>query len=369
MLIVEDSKDLLWEHMVSYHSSRIKQDYIFKLGKSFKAYDAEQTRHVANTTADRSVVDAALSALRDLLFNNLPNDLSTFDKHTKLIVASYDLRREAAVEEALNSGASSTPRSRTLWSSICLFSRVRVAYRTFIEIAQTLPSFGHVRFVLIPRPAVSLKPPQRPATLKQTLGMLMLDLNLSITKEVLGNDWYVSKTEEKFKRLQKQNLNVHAEVQMLIALAANEPVKSNLFPYFGCSKLSCFMCSRFIQAYGRFTTRGCHGHLFKPWTVPNTDGLLPGQPDRIAKALVSVQNELKKKLKESIKTHIPHERTSVVGGSSIVSEWPEKTSSRRSQIDQLSAQGAQERVLESFRRSVMLQVLDVADSCPYQTPV
>ncbi|KAI4657951.1 uncharacterized protein J4E78_006341 [Alternaria triticimaculans] len=73
---VEDSKDLLWEHMVSYHSSRIKQDYIFKLGKSFKAYDAEQTRHVANTTADRSVVDAALSALRDLLFNNLPNDLN-----------------------------------------------------------------------------------------------------------------------------------------------------------------------------------------------------------------------------------------------------------------------------------------------------
>ena len=355
--------------MVSYHSSRIKQDYIFKLRRSFEAYDAEQTRHVANTTVDRSVVDAALSTLRNLLFNALSSDVSTFDKHTKLVVASYDLRREAAVEEALNSGASSTMRSRTLWSSICLSSRVRVAYRTFIQIAQTLPSFGHINFVLVPRPVVSLKPPQRPATLKQTLGMLMLDLNPSITKEVLGSDWTVSKTEERFNKVQKHDFNVHAEVQMLMVLAANESVKSTLFPYFGCSKLSCFMCSRFIQAYGRFTTRGCHGHLFKPWTIPNTDGLLPGQPDRIAKALVSVQNELKKKLKELVKTHIPHERTSVVGGSSIVSEWPEKTSSRRSQIDQLSAKGAQERVLESFRRSVMLQVLDVADFCSYQTPV
>jgi len=348
--------------MVSYHSNRIKKDYILKLEKSFKAYDAEQTRHIANTTADRSVVNAALSALRDILLNDLPSDISTFDKHTQLIVASYDLRRDAAVEGALNSRASSTLESRKLWSSICLFSRIRVAYRTFIEIAQTLPSFGRIKFVLVPRPAVSLKPPQRPATLKQTLGMLELDLNSNITKELLGNDWNVSKTEERFKSLQKQNLNVHAEVQMLIALAANESVKSDLFPYFGCSKLSCFMCSGFIQAYGRFTTRGCHGRLFKPWTVPNADGLLPGQPDRIAKALVSVQNELKKKLRESIKTHIPHERTSVVGGSSIMSEWPEKTSSRRSQIDQFRARGVHDRVLERFRRSVMLRILGVADS-------
>jgi len=365
VLIVQGSKDVLWEHMVSYHSSRIKQDYIPNLRQSFKAYDAEQTRHVANTTPDRSVVDAELSALRDILFNNLPNDISTFNKHKKLIVASYDLRREAAVEEALNSGASSSLKSRTLWISICLFSRVRVAYRTFIEIAQTLPSFGHIKFVLVPRPAVSPKPPQRPATLKQTLGMLKLDLNLNITKKVLGNDWTVGKTEERFKNLQKQNLNVHAEVQMLIALATNESVKSDLFPYFGCSKLSCFMCSRFIQAYGRFTTRGCHGRLFKQWTVPNADGLLPGQSDRIARALVSVQKELKKKLKESIETHIRHERTSVVGGSSIVSKWPENTPSRRSQIDQMEAKGVHEKVLERFRRSVMLQILDVAGSCSY----
>ncbi|KAI4933930.1 uncharacterized protein J4E92_003600 [Alternaria infectoria] len=309
---VQDSQDLLWEHMVSYHSSRIKQDYIPKLRRGFEAYDAEQTQHATNTTAARPVVDAALSALRDILLNDLPSDTSTFDKHTKLIVASYDLRREAIDEEALNSRASSTLGSRKLWSSIYLFSRVRVAYRTFIEIAQTLPSFGCIKFVLVSRPAVSLKPPQRPATLKQTLGMLKLDFNSNITKELLGNDWKVSKTEERFKSLQKQNLNVHAEVQMLIALAANESVKSDLFPYFGCSKLSCFMCSRFIQAYGRFTTRGCHGHLFKPWTVPNTDGLLPGQPDRIAKALVAVQNELKKKLKESIKEDLIPEEEEVL---------------------------------------------------------
>lgn len=341
--------------MVSYHSRRIKQDYISDLRLSFKAYDAERKRHDASTTADQSVVEVALSALHDLLFNDLPSETSTFDNHTKLIVASYNLRRETAVEGALNSRASSTLGSRKLWRSICLFSRIRVAYHTFIETGQTLPSFAHVSFILVRRPNVAPNPPQRPTTLKQTFGVLKLDLNSNITKEVLGKDWTVSKTEDRFKKLQKQNLNVHAEVQMLIVLAANEPVKSDLFPYFGCSKLSCFMCSHFIQAYGRFTTRGCHGRLFKPWTVPNADGLLPGQTDRIARALVSVQKELKKKLKESIETHVRHEQTSVVGGSSIVSEWPEKTSSRRSQIDQLRAKGVHERVLESFRRSVIFQ--------------
>jgi hypothetical protein len=342
--------------MVLNHRQRIKQNYIPDLRKSFKAYDADQTRCISNITADQQVHEAALSTLRDLLFKDPPSDMSTLNKHTELIVASYNLRRESSVEEALNGPTDGTLTSRKLWRSICLFSRLRVAYHTFIEISQTLPSFAQVKFVLVPRPCTPLNPPQRTATLKQTFGMLKLDLSTNTTREILGTNWDIRKTEDRFKKLQEQPLNVHAEVQMLMFMAANEPVKSGLFPYFGCSKLSCFMCSQFIQGYGRLNTRGCHGRLFKPWTVPKTDGLLPGQVDRIETALVSVQKKLKKKLRESIEAHVQQERTSVVGGSSIVSEMREEGSSRRSQIDQLRAKGVHERVLESFRRSVMLQI-------------
>lgn len=99
-----------------------------------------------------------------------------------------------------------------------------------------------------------------------------------------------------------------------------------LFPYLGCSKLSCFMCNHFIQSYGQFTTRGSHGRLFKPWTVPPLDSLQHGQANRIVKALISVQEEVKKKLKEPFKSRVLLERTSVIGGSSVLAGHQEELS-------------------------------------------
>ena len=135
-----------------------------------------------------------------------------------------------------------------------------------------------------------------------------------------------------------------------MSLNTNRSSTSGLFPYFGCSKLSCFMCNRFIQSYGRFTTRGCHGRLFKPWTVPSVDRLLPGQADRTAKALILVQKEVKKKLKASVEGHTWHERTSVIGGSSVLGGRQEERSQRQLQIDRLRMKAERDRVAEMFRR-------------------
>lgn len=137
---------------------------------------------------------------------------------------------------------------------------------------------------------------------------------------------------------------------MLMSLNTNESSTSGLFPYFGSSKLSCFMCSRFIQSYGRFTTRGCHGRLFKLRTVPSVDRLLPGQADRTAKALILVQKEVKKKLKASVAGHIGHERTSAIGGSSVLSTRHEERSQRQLQIDRVRMKAERDRVADMFRR-------------------
>ena len=336
--------------MVLYHQNRIEHSYIPDLRASFKAYDAIRKGNGINTRDNCSVSDATLSILRNLLFDCNINGTSALEKHKSLVIASYDLRRTRSIEEVLNSSPSATPKSKSLWWNICLLARLRLAFQNFKDIALTLPNFERVTIVLVLRPLVPVNPSQRPLNLKQTFDILQLDLGPATTKAVLGLNWTVANLEREFAKRQNQKPNVHAEVQMLMSLNTNELSTSGLFPYFGCSKLSCFMCNRFLQSDGRFTTRGCHGRLFKPWTVPNLDRLLPGEADRTVKTLMFVQKEVKKKLKASVEGHIRHERTSVIGGSSVLDCRQEERSKRQLQIDRLKMKADRDRVAEMFRR-------------------
>ena len=340
----------LWEEMVLYHQNRIEHSYIPNLRASFKAYDAVRRRSDTSTLENSSVSDAALSVLRTLLFDHNTNGISTLEKHTRLVISLYNLRRTRNIEEVLYSSPSATSRSKSLWLDICLLARLRVAFQNFKDIALTLPSFEQVTINLVLCPLPPANPSQCPLNLKQTFGILQLDLGPATTKAILGQNWTVAKNERNFAKRQKQRPSIHAEVQMLMSLNTNESSISSLIPYFGCSKLSCFLCHRFVESYGRFTTRGCHGRLFKPWTVPGGDRLLPGRADLTAKALILVQKEVKEKLKASVEGHIPHERTSVIGGSSIFGLQQEERSQRQIQIAQLRMKTEQDRVAEMFKR-------------------
>lgn len=84
--------------------------------------------------------------------------------------------------------------------------------------------------------------------------------------------------------------------------------------------------------------------------MPHVDRLEPGQADRTAKALLSVQKEIKKKLKASVEGHIQHERTSILGSSSVASSLQEERSQRQLQIDRLKIKGERDRFTEMFKR-------------------
>lgn len=339
--------------MVSYHQNRIEQSYIPALRASFKAYDAGAVhgKNDTNASEDSSALDATISGFRNLLFESNIEGTSILEKYARLVIASYDLRRTRKIEEALYTSPSATSKAKNLWINICLFARLRVAFQKFKEITLILPSFQKVTIILVPRPLPPAKPSQkRLLNLKQTFDILKLDLSPATTKAVLGRSRTIGKIESEFAKRQRQKLNVHAEVQMLMFLNPNESSTTALFPYLGCSKLSCFMCDRFIRSYGRLTTRGCHGHLFKPWTVASVDRLPPDQADRTAKALIRTQKEVKKELKASIEGHIRHERTSVIGGSSVLSVRQEERSQRQLQIDHLRMKAERDRVGELFRR-------------------
>jgi hypothetical protein len=317
---------------------------------SFKAYDAIRKWNDTITSENSSDPGNILSVLQNLLFDRNTNGASILEKHTRLVIASYDVRRTSNIEKALHSSAGATPESKRLWFDICLLARLRVAFQKFKEITLKLPSFEQVTIILVPRPVTSKDLSQRELSLKETFDILQLNLSPATTKAVLGESWTLARIERDFAKRQRQKPKIHAEVQLMMFLNTIKSSTSAFFPYLGCSKLSCFMCNRFIQSYGQITTRGCHGRLFKPWTVPSENHLLPGYANRTAKALLFVQKEVEKKLKDSIDGHVRHERTSVIGGSSILGDQKEQPSQRQLQIDRLKMISERSRVAEMFRR-------------------
>ncbi|MCJ1316750.1 hypothetical protein MMC15_002071 [Xylographa vitiligo] len=185
---IDQSEVLLWEETVLYHQKRIEHSYIPNLRASFKAYDAIRRRNDINSPENISVSDAPLSVLRTLLFDPNSNGTSTLEKHMRLVIASYNLRRTRNIEEILYSSTSATFRSKSLWLDICLLARLRVAFQNFKDIALTLPSFEQVTIILVLRTLAPASPSQRPLNLNQTFGILQLDLSPATIKAVLGQN-------------------------------------------------------------------------------------------------------------------------------------------------------------------------------------
>lgn len=340
----------MWEKLVAFQQNRIECNYIPDLRASFKSYDSTRVRSNADTAHVESESHAALSTLRNLLFGSDLNHETKLEKHMAIGVECHNIRHIACVKEELHSSPKANPKSKGLWVNICLLARLRLALEIFKEISVKLPSFETLNIRPVSLSLAPSNPPQNPLTLKKTFSLLQLDLGPDTVKAVLGMNRAVTKIEREFSKRQKQKLNIHAEVQMLIVLNSSESTVSDVFPYFGCSKLSCFMCYHLIKSYGEYRTRGTHGRLFKPWTVPNTSQLISEKVRRIAEALIVVQNEVVKKLVSSVKENIQHQRTSVVGGSTVMSEFEKEHVARQLQVDRLRLKVERDRVAEMFRR-------------------
>lgn len=333
--------------MLSYHQGRINNDYIPSLRASFKDYNTMENN---SSSGNHSALDDELSVLKKLTFDATKPGQTAIDKYDKLVTAAYNLRMKKSVEEVLQSSAGGNTKMKKLWVDICLLARLRVTFQKFEEIALKLPSFSNITIILLPRDLVSVKPPERPLSLKQTFDILKLSLDSTTVKTIIGQRWSIDRVEREFLKRQKQKLNIHAEVQMLLFLCCNEPLVDALLPYLGCSKLSCFMCDRLLHFHGRFITRGCHGRLFRPWTIPEAAGLRVGQSDQIAGAVIQLQKDLKKELKSMVKKSERREKTSAIGGSSILSAHWSEGSERQSYLERRKLKAEQERVTEMFKR-------------------
>ncbi|KAH8929849.1 hypothetical protein BT69DRAFT_1328346 [Atractiella rhizophila] len=92
---------------------------------------------------------------------------------------------------------------------------------------------------------------------------------------------------------EKRANHVHAEIQIVFHLASASSV--NLFPYIGCSKLSCVLCDRFLASLpgelSGLKTQGCHGKFYPKWTLP-TDSSPPwllGTKQRFREKILGIE--------------------------------------------------------------------------------
>ncbi|QRD93259.1 hypothetical protein F9C07_2077189 [Aspergillus flavus] len=78
--------------------------------------------------------------------------------------------------------------------------------------------------------------------------------------------------------------------------------------------------------------------------------MTPGSWEKISNALIQLQRRLKKELKAEIKKEISQEKTSVVGGSSILTNHDPSSARRKADIERVRIKAEQNRVAEAFKR-------------------
>lgn len=334
--------------MLEYQHDRLEENYIPNLRSSLKGCNGLFEIRI-NDNFHSALGE--VSDLRKLTFNMNDFGEGLLHRHSRLVRKAFDIRMMNTVQELLQTSIHATPKSRKLWDSICFLGKLKVVFENFKQTAVELPSFCKVSIHLIPYDVATVHSALTGAiTLKQVFDLLKLPLNESTAKIVVGQKWSLKKVKQEFAKQQKQKFNVHAEVQMLLFFSRRGEGFGELLPYFGCSKYSCFMCSHFLRAHGKIKTRGCHGRVFKPWTVPEEIGLGYGQGEKLANALIQVQKDLKKELKSEVPKVMRHVKTSVIGGSSVFTENDAVDGRRKKDLEKMRLKAEQDRVADRFRR-------------------
>ena len=119
------------------------------------------------------------------------------------------------------------------------------------------PGFSRLSIVIVRTSA----PRPHPITLLssgEATKCLGLSLNPPSVRNVVGAKFSVISAERAFKQLQRNMsqkcLPTHAEIQLILHFAKVinvETMEGEIYPYIGCSKLSCFLCTSFLKSFGR----------------------------------------------------------------------------------------------------------------------
>ncbi|KAL7806178.1 hypothetical protein V8C26DRAFT_416942 [Trichoderma gracile] len=277
------------------------------------------------TLADRAPsLLSRLEGLRSLI--DLVTHSPSQDSIEKLIQSAHDAYRSYN-EHDFKEITSNLANTRSLRDALGYLGRLQTCFDTLVRSAERLPSFQNLQILpVIDTPTSQAKPTSTVRnnawSLAQTFSSLGLTLDDKTVASIVGSGknkgaWTKNKLLQKFDKLKASISEVHAEMRVILAATKHDCTGANIFRYVGCSKRSCFLCSRTIQHYGGYSTRGCHGKLYNLWTVPQ----LPSRDEKEGLKLVQALKNVERAMKESIRNGnadgLPHAPESSIGGSSV----------------------------------------------------
>ncbi|GAW21440.1 hypothetical protein ANO14919_109590 [Xylariales sp. No.14919] len=149
----------------------------------------------------------------------------------------------------------------------------------FAHVAQRLPGFRKIKVVLL-----KSLPARKVKTWKFPFG------EFTVTPQLKA------KLCEEFGKRK----HIHAEMMLMTYLLSSNNPSSEVFPYLGVSKKTCFLCGNMLQEMGIFGTRGNHGKCYSHWTLPYALGVSPEITDKLRIAVERIRSLLR------AKNDVPH---------------------------------------------------------------
>ncbi|KAI5994592.1 hypothetical protein F5J12DRAFT_414151 [Pisolithus orientalis] len=291
-------KEELWEELLCYNQPRLNF-YAARLRDNLNAFKNAGSLasippyRIGSTTfcdnpgiggysADTHAVYMRLAQERILELDNILCSSDGAAQRRLLAEHTYSIRRMASLRILINSCPKASVGHKLL-RDICFLGRLKSCLFTLVKGALCIPGFAQLSIILVenlqPRSLSCKLPPLVDAMrhLGQTLS------TLSVGKYI-SRKLNVTKAERRFTQLQskvsRKPLPTHADLQLILYItktAYGESMYKEIYPYIGCSKLSCFLCAAFIKYFSlggvTFRTRGSHGKIYPRWCIPKMDGL------------------------------------------------------------------------------------------------
>ncbi|PTB65734.1 hypothetical protein BBK36DRAFT_1202535 [Trichoderma citrinoviride] len=222
---------------------------------------------------------------------------------------------------------------KLLRDALGFLGRLQTCFNTLTRSAERLSSFQNLRILpVINTPTGQAKGNMTVRnnawSLAKTFSSLGLALDDMTVESIVGTGkkkggWTKNKLLQRFDKLKAAVFEVHAEMQVMLAATQHDCTGAAIFKYIGCSKRSCFLCSRAVQNYGSYTTRGCHGKLYNLWTVPELPWLAEEEALKLVQAIKNVEKAMKEFIRNRKTDGLLLGRESTIGGSSVATRRPQ----------------------------------------------
>ncbi|KAG6328865.1 hypothetical protein ID866_10224 [Astraeus odoratus] len=319
-------KTVLWEELCRYNGPRLGH-YANSLRKSIREFKhtglldhippyksmrlPSSTDGKPSTFCDDNGLGLYSKSTHDAYMKFSQNHIREFDRiltsgenlaqRALLAAKAYSLRHMSSLRLLVNS-CSKTGLANKLMSDILFLGRLRSCYFTLMYGAQNIPGFRNLSVVVVQNTRPRICPSTLPS-LTDAMNYLGLILDPVSVRNFVSTQLGVIGAERNFEQLQnhvsRKHLYVHAELQLVLHIVKTmdiETMNREMYPYLGCSKLSCFLCTSFLKSFGPndalFRTRGCHGRIYRQWSIPDVKDLPSDMEVILRSALTKMRNIL-----------------------------------------------------------------------------